>query len=135
MYSEIWKIYILTKITQRALFVRHGSSVALAVLLKGYVISCTHFKEVASEVHYLLVLCSTGCLAPLIVLLFIQVRCWLVILGIYVPLAVFQPYGDLEEADNQSLKFKWWGGESNPGPLAPKAKSLTTRPPQLPCIG
>ena len=26
-------------------------------------------------------------------------------------------------------KFKWRGGESNPGPLAPQAKSLTTRPP------
>ena len=32
----------------------------------------------------------------------------------------------------QSLKFKWRGGESNPGPLAPEAKSLTTRPPPLP---
>ena len=26
---------------------------------------------------------------------------------------------DLEAGDNQSLKFKWGGGESNPGPLAP----------------
>ena len=43
--------------------------------------------------------------------------------------AVFQPYCDLEAGDNQSLKFKW---ESNPGPLAPQAKSLTTRPPPLP---
>ena len=25
-------------------------------------------------------------------------------------------------------KFKWWGRESNPGPLAPQAKSLTTWP-------
>ena len=30
------------------------------------------------------------------------------------------------------LKFKWRGGELNPGPLAPQAKSLTTRPPTLP---
>ena len=47
-------------------------------------------------------------------------------------LAVFQPYRDLEAGDYQSFKFKWRGGESNPGPLAPQAKSLTTRPPPLP---
>ena len=29
----------------------------------------------------------------------------------------------LEAGDNQSLKFKWRGGESNPGPLAPQANS------------
>ena len=45
-----------------------------------------------------------------------------------VALAVFQPYRDLKASDNQSLKFKWRGGESNPGPLAPQAKSVTTRP-------
>ena len=56
---------------------------------------------------------------------------WLVVLKIYVALAVFQPYHDLEAGDNQSLKFKWRGGESNSGPLAPQAKSLTTRPPPL----
>ena len=32
--------------------------------------------------------------------------CWLVALRIYVLLAVFQPYRDLEAGDNQSLKFK-----------------------------
>ena len=53
---------------------------------------------------------------------------WLVVLRIYVTLAVFQPCRDLETGDNQSLKFKWRGGESNPGPLAPQAKSLTTWP-------
>ena len=58
----------------------------------------------------------------------------LVLLRIYVALAVFQPYRDLEAGDNQSLKFKWRGGESNPGPLAPQAKSLTTRPPPLPAF-
>ena len=46
---------------------------------------------------------------------------WLVVLRIYVALAVFQPYRDLEAGDDQSLKFKWRGGESNPGPLAPQA--------------
>ena len=46
-----------------------------------------------------------------------------VVLRIYVALAVFQPYRDLEAGDNQSLKFKWRGGESNPGPLAPQANS------------
>ena len=54
-----------------------------------------------------------------------------VVLRIYVALAVFQPYRVLEAGDNQSLKCKWWEGESNPGPLAPQAKSLTTRPPLL----
>ena len=57
---------------------------------------------------------------------------WLVVLRIYVALAVFQPYRDLEAGVNQSLKFKWRGGESNSGPLAPQAKSLTTRPLLLP---
>ena len=57
---------------------------------------------------------------------------WLVVLRIYVALAVFQPYRDLEAGDNQSLKFKWRDRESNPGPLAPQAKSLTTRSPPLP---
>ena len=61
----------------------------------------------------------------------ISVVGWLVVLRIYVTLAVFQPYRDLEAGDNQSLKFKWRGGESNPAPLAPQAKSLTTRPPPL----
>ena len=56
----------------------------------------------------------------------------LVVLMIYIALAVFQSYHDLEAVDSQSLKFKWWGGESNPGPLTPQAKSLTTRPPPLP---
>ena len=44
---------------------------------------------------------------------------WLVVLRIYVALAVFHPYRDLEAGDNQSLKLKWRGGELNPGPLAP----------------
>ena len=56
---------------------------------------------------------------------------WLVVSRIYVALAVFQPYRDLEAGDNQSLKFKWRGGESNPGPLAPQAKGVTTRPPPI----
>ena len=55
----------------------------------------------------------------------------LVVFRIYVALAVFQPYRDLEAGDNQSLKFKWRDRELNPGPLAPQAKSLTTRPPPL----
>ena len=51
---------------------------------------------------------------------------------IYVASMVFQPYRNLKPGDNQSLKFKWRGRELNPGPLAPQAKSLTTRPPSLP---
>ena len=57
----------------------------------------------------------------------------LVVLRIYVASAVFQPYRDLEAGDNQSLKIEWRCRESNPGPLAPQAKRLTTRPPPLPC--
>ena len=57
---------------------------------------------------------------------------WLVGCIEYVALAVFQPYRDLEAGDNQSLKFKWRDRGSNPGPLAPQAKSLTTRLPPLP---
>ena len=53
---------------------------------------------------------------------------WLVVSGIYVASAVFQPYRNLKAGDNQSLEFKWRGRESNPRPLAPQAKSLTTRP-------
>ena len=40
---------------------------------------------------------------------------WLVVLRICVTSVVFQPYRDLEAGDNQSLKFNWQGGESNPG--------------------
>ena len=47
---------------------------------------------------------------------------WLV--GIYVALALFQPYRDLKAGNNLSLKFKWRGGESNPGPLAQQANSF-----------
>ena len=50
---------------------------------------------------------------------------------IYVDLAAFRPYRDLEARDNQSLKFKWRDRESNPGSFAPQAKSLTTRPAPL----
>ena len=51
---------------------------------------------------------------------------WLVVLRIYVILAVFKPYRDLEAEDNQSLKSKWRDRESNTGPLAPQAQSLIT---------
>ena len=33
----------------------------------------------------------------------------LVVLRVYVALAIFQPFRDLEAGDNQSLKFKWLG--------------------------
>ena len=51
---------------------------------------------------------------------------WLVVLRIYIALAVFQPYRNFETGDNQSLKFKWRDQDSNRGPLAPQANSLTT---------
>ena len=53
---------------------------------------------------------------------------WLVVLRIYVALAIFQSYRELKAEDNQ---FKLRGRESIPRPLAPQAKSLTTRPPPL----
>ena len=63
--------------------------------------------------------------------LIVAARWLLVVFRIYVALAVFQPYRDLEAGDNQSLKFKRRDLESNSGPLAPQAKSLTTQPPPL----
>ena len=56
---------------------------------------------------------------------------WLVVLRINVDLAIFQPYLDLEAGDNQSLKIQVRRAGIEPGPLAPKAKSLTIRPPLL----
>ena len=38
-----------------------------------------------------------------------SVMVWLVVWKIYVALAVFQPYRNLEAGDNQSLKYKWRG--------------------------
>ena len=50
----------------------------------------------------------------------------------HVALKIFQSYRDLEAGDTISLKFKWGDRKSNPGPLAPHVKSLTTTPPPLP---
>ena len=69
-----------------------------------------------------------------LVIMFVGLVGWLVVLSIYLTLAVFQPYRDLEAGDKQSLKFKWRGRESNPGPLALQAKSLTTWQPPLPHV-
>ena len=38
-------------------------------------------------------------------------------------IAVFKPYRDLEAGDNQSLKFKWRGGESKPDLLLCKPRA------------
>ena len=51
---------------------------------------------------------------------------WLVVMRIYVILAV--------AGDSQSLKSYRRDRESNPGPLAPQAKSLTTTPPCSPDV-
>ena len=56
---------------------------------------------------------------------------WLVVLRINVDLAILKPYLDLEAGDNQSLKIQVARPGIEPGPLAPQAKSLTTRPPLL----
>ena len=53
---------------------------------------------------------------------------WLVVLMIYVALAIFQPYRDLDaEINNLWIVAARPGIE--PGPLAPQTKSLTTTPP------
>ena len=63
---------------------------------------------------------------------FIGLMCsWLVVLRIYVALAIFQPYHNLEAGDKQSLKLKRRDWESNPRRLAPQAKGLTTTQPLL----
>ena len=49
---------------------------------------------------------------------------WLIVMMIYVALAIFQLYRNLEAGDNQTLKSKRRDLESNPGTLAPQAKSL-----------
>ena len=51
--------------------------------------------------------------------------------GFNVALTLFHSYWDLEAGDNQSLTSQWWDLCSNPVPLAPQAKSLTTKPPIL----
>ena len=57
---------------------------------------------------------------------------WLFVLRIYVALAIFQPYCDLEAGDNQSLEIRVARPGIEPGPPTPQAKSLTTLPPLLP---
>ena len=54
---------------------------------------------------------------------------WFVVSRIYVALAIFQPYRNLEGGDNKTLKSYQRERKSNHGPLAPQAKSLTTTPP------
>ena len=60
----------------------------------------------------------------------IELDGWLVVLRIYIALVVFQPYRDLEAGDNQSLKFKWQGGESNPCSASQELILITTWPPR-----
>ena len=50
---------------------------------------------------------------------------------LYVTLTIFQSYRDLETGYTLSLKSNWRDPGSNPGPLTPQAKSLTTLPPPL----
>ena len=52
---------------------------------------------------------------------------WLVVLRIN----VFSHISTWKQEITNLWKFKWRGRESNPGPLAPQAKSLTSRPPLL----
>ena len=48
---------------------------------------------------------------------------------IYVTLAIFQPYRDLQAGDTQSLKLLLRDRESNPGPLLRKLDHNTTAAP------
>ena len=68
-------------------------------------------------------------------LLLMQVKFWLD-LGRFEDLhrfTNFQSYRNLEAGDTQSVKFEWDSNQdSNLGPLAPQAKSLTIRPPLPP---
>ena len=48
---------------------------------------------------------------------------WLIVLRIYIDLAIFPPYLDLDQEITNLWKFKWRGRESNPGPLAPKPRA------------
>ena len=57
---------------------------------------------------------------------------WLVVLRIYIDLAIFQPYLDLEAGDNQSLKIQVARPGIKPWSSCSASQSLTTRPPLLP---
>ena len=57
---------------------------------------------------------------------------WLDGLRIYVASAVYKPYRNLEEGDNQSLKIQVARPGIEPRTLAPQAKSLITQPQPLP---
>ena len=62
--------------------------------------------------------------------------CWLVVLGIYVALVLFQPFRDLEAGDYQSVKFKWRGIEprtscSASQELNQSATAVSPPPPSL----
>ena len=59
------------------------------------------------------------------------VTCKLLV-GWLVDLAIFSHISTWKQEIPNLRKFKWRGRESKPGPLAPQAKSLTTRPPLLP---
>ena len=70
---------------------------------------------------------------PLKAVCYVALVGWLVVSRINVDLAIFQPYVDLEAGDNQSLKIQVARPGIEAGPLAPQAKSSTTRSPLLPC--
>ena len=57
---------------------------------------------------------------------------WLVVWGLTSIWRSFSHISTWKQEITNLWKFKWRGRKSNPGPLAPKAKSLTTRPPLLP---
>ena len=79
--------------------------------------------------------CLTGCLTPY------DVQCYFsynMLLGFIEDLRRFSSISAISRLEsriyNKSLKFNSRGRESNPGPLAPQAKSLTTRQPPLPHV-
>ena len=56
---------------------------------------------------------------------------WLVVFWLTSITRPFRHISTWKQEITNLWKFKWRGGESNPGPLSPQAKSLTTRPPLL----
>ena len=124
--AVIWYLVLLFSTTRTCVFYRYCIGVALFSQMSELINLSLENDAIVNDIVTLTLLYQNSILWTWLAL------SWLVVLRIYVASAVFQPYLDLETGDNQSLKFKWRGRESNPGTLAPQAKSLTTRPPLLP---
>ena len=110
-----WITHFLVHFWSKKLKVRKWQQILLTRTLECFISACRRCATRAISISYLFVFVG-----------------WLVFFRINVDLAIFQPYLDLEAGDNQSLKIQVVRPGIEPGPLAPQAKSLTTRPPLLP---